>query len=54
MSPSKIINLAHKIHDLVDQGWEYPEAEWEVVKNLRNKPTGEQLLQAYDDVEIDR
>jgi len=24
MRTSKLIELAHKIHDLVDDGWEYP------------------------------
>jgi hypothetical protein len=54
MRPSNLIALAHKIHDLVDEGWEYPDAEWEVVKSHTNPPTSEDLLQAYHDVEEDR
>ena len=54
MRISTIIHLAHKIHDLVDQGWEYPEAEWEVIRGRANRPSSEELLQAYDDVEADR
>jgi hypothetical protein len=54
MRASKVIYLAHKIHDLVDKGWEYPEAEWEVVKNLNHSPSSNELMQAYHDVEEDR
>jgi len=54
MRTSKLIELAHRIHDLVDDGWEYPGAEWAVIKDLKDAPNGEELLQAYNDVEEDR
>ena len=31
-----------------------PGAEWAVIKDLKDAPNGEELLQAYNDVEEDR
>ncbi len=49
-----ITTLAHKIHGLVDDGWEYSEAEWEAIKHMDNPPAYEELLEAYYYVEGDK
>lgn len=45
---STLDKLARKILKLTERGMEYPEAEWEVIKGLKRKPAGNDLLEAYD------
>lgn len=45
---AKMIRIVSKIHALTSKGWEYPEAEWRVIRHLDRKPAGPDILAAYE------
>ena len=47
----KMLRIVRDIHALTAGagGWEYADAEWRVVMNVRTPPSGEAILAAYLD-----